>query len=125
VNGYKDLKIYNLAFELAIKIHYMSLTLPKYELYEQGSQIRRSSKSIKDTIAEGYGRKRYKNDFIRFLIYAQASCDECVSQLETIKKLYNPDDIDALLIEYDSLGKMIYQFIQWVENNWKPIKVNT
>ena len=56
--GYKDLEIYQMAFDPALKVHEASLKLPSYELYEQGSQIRRSSKRIKDTIAEGYGRKR-------------------------------------------------------------------
>jgi len=66
MNSYKDLEIYQLAYKLAIEVHTMTLQLPKYELYEQGSQIRRSSKRIKDTIAEGYGRKKYKAEFIRF-----------------------------------------------------------
>jgi four helix bundle protein len=76
MSGYKDLEIYKLAYELSIRVHRASLKLPHFELYEQGSQIRRSSKSIKDTIAEGYGRRRYKAEFIRYLVYAQASCDE-------------------------------------------------
>ena len=70
MKSYKDLEIYQMAYKLALEVHKMSLTLPKYELYEQGNQIRRSSKSIKDTIVEGYGRKRYKDDFIRFLTYS-------------------------------------------------------
>jgi four helix bundle protein len=69
MKSYRDLEIYQIAYKLAIKVHEMSLTLPKYELYEQGSQVRRSGKSVKDNIVEGYGRKRYKDDFIRFLIY--------------------------------------------------------
>ncbi|MCX6171922.1 MAG: four helix bundle protein [Flavobacterium sp.] len=48
----------------------MSLLLPKYELYELGSQLRRSSDSIVTNIVEGYGRKRYKSDFIKFLVYS-------------------------------------------------------
>ena len=53
----------------------MTLTkLPAFELYEEGSQIRRSVKSVKSNIVEGYGRRRYKQDYIRFLTYAQASC---------------------------------------------------
>ena len=42
MKSYKDLEIYKLSYELAIKIHKMSLELPKFELYEEGSQIRRS-----------------------------------------------------------------------------------
>jgi hypothetical protein len=50
MSSYKDLEIFQLAFELAIKIHHASLKLPKFELFEQGSQIRRASKSVKDNM---------------------------------------------------------------------------
>ena len=86
MKSYKDLDIYNLSFEYAVEVHTMTLKLLKYELYEAGSQLRRSSKSIVNNIIEGYGRRKYKADFIKFLIYAQASLLESTSQLEMIKK---------------------------------------
>ncbi len=79
-----------MAYKLVIEVHEMTMKLPNYELYEQGSQVRKSSKSIKDTIAEGFGRRRYKNEFIRFLIFAQASCDEAISQLSMISDIHFP-----------------------------------
>ena len=91
MKSYKDLEIYNLSYELAIKIHKMSLELPKYELYEEGSQIRRSSKGITSCIVEGYGRRRYKADFIKFLIYAHASCDETILHLNFINDTQKPN----------------------------------
>ncbi|MCD4833639.1 MAG: four helix bundle protein [Bacteroidales bacterium] len=119
MKSYKDLEIYQIAYKLAFEIHKMSLTLPKYEMYEQGSQIRRSSKSIKDTIVEGYGRKRYKDDFIRFLTYSQGSCDETISQLNIISDVHFPKDpLTSLINEYNILGKKINKFIQYVEENW-------
>ena len=42
MKGYEDLEIYQKAYDLAIKIHVMSLTLPKFELYEQGSPNKKS-----------------------------------------------------------------------------------
>jgi len=118
--SYKDLEIYKLAYKLAIEVHHMSLQLPKYELYEQGSQIRRSSKRIKDTIAEGFGRRRYKIEFIRYLIFAQASCDEVLAQLDMISDIHFAEEpLIDLIKEYDHLGKMINKFIQYVEKNWK------
>lgn len=57
--SYRDLDIYKKAHKLAIEIHEMSLRLPKFEIYEQASQIRKSSKSIKSTIVEGFGRRSY------------------------------------------------------------------
>ena len=106
MTGFEKLEIYQKSYDLAIRIHELSLTLPKYELYEQGSQIRRSSKSIKDTIAEGYGRRRYRNDFIRYLVFAQASCDEVQSQLKMINQLYFKENpLYSMLDEYDHLGR--------------------
>ena len=57
--SYRDLDIYKLARKLAIEVHEMSLQLPKFEMYEEGCQIRKSSKSVKSNIVEGFGRRRY------------------------------------------------------------------
>ncbi len=98
----------------------MSLSqLPKFELYEAGSQIRRSIKSVKSNIVEGYGRRRYKSDFIRFLTYSHASCDETIDHLET---LYETDSLtdralyDSLHDRLDKLGGKLNRFIQRVES---------
>ncbi len=66
--SYKNLEIWQEARKLSIEIHKMSLKLPNFELYETGCQIRRSSKSIRSNIVEGYGRRKYKSDYIRFII---------------------------------------------------------
>ena len=123
MNGFENLEIYQMAYRLAIETHKLSLSLPKYELYEQGSQIRRSSKRIKDTIAEGYGRRRYKDEYIRFLIYAHASCDETISHINMINDIYYSDDrSNELLDSYKLLGKKINSYIQYVESNWRSVK---
>ena len=118
MNSFTDLEIYNLAFELALRIHKISLKMPKYELYEQGSQIRRSSKSIKDNIVEGFGRKRYKNEWVKFLTYSHSSCNEVISQLSMIHILYKIKEIPELLTNYDKLGRKINKFIQYVDLHW-------
>ena len=123
MNNYKDLDIYKLAYRLAIEVHKMTMTLPKYELYEQGSQVRRSSKSIKDNVAEGFGRRRYKDEFVRFLVFAHSSCDEAISQLTMINEIYFENkDLNNLLEEYEVLGAKINKFIQYVEENWKSTR---
>ena len=119
MKSYKELEVYNMAFDYAIEVHQMSLKLPKFELYEQGSQVRRSSKSVKDNIVEGYGRRRYKNEFIKFLTYASASQLECISQLEMIQRLYPKLETEKLITQYDHLGGKLYNFIKFVEREWK------
>ena len=83
--SYRDLEIWRLARQVAIAVHRMTLqNLPKFEMYEEASQIRRSAKSIFANIVEGFGRRRYKQEFIRFLVFAHASCDETIDHLEIL-----------------------------------------
>ena len=119
--SYRDLEINQLSFEHAMKIHKISLNLPKYEFYEEGSQLRKSSKGVTSCIVEGYGRRKYKNDFIRFLTYAQASCDETEVHLDFIHASgHITDEIyQEIKKENDVLGKKINKFIQYVEKYWK------
>ncbi len=119
--SYRDLEIYKLAFDHAMKLHGVSLKFPQYELYEEGSQLRKSSKGICSCIVEGYGRRNYKSDFIRFLPYAQASCDETEVHLDfTHASGYISDKLYLeLKEENDKLGKKINKFIQYVQRYWK------
>lgn len=118
--SYNDLEIYKLAYKLAIEIHSMSLILPKFEIYEEGSQIRRSSKSVGANIVEGYGKRTYKNDFLRSLTVAHAECDETIYHLDILfetKSLTDLNKYDFLKAEYTKLSKMIYNFSQSVLTN--------
>ena len=115
--SYRELEIYQISHKLAVEIHKLSLQLPKFELYEEGSQIRKSSKGIPTHIVEGFGRRRYKNDFIRFLVYAHSSCDETIEHLQL---LFDTESIDRKAFEhysgeYTNLSKKIYRFIESVE----------
>ena len=44
--GFKKLEVYKLAHQLAVEVHAITLKLPKREMFEEASQIRRSSKSV-------------------------------------------------------------------------------
>ncbi len=120
MKSYRDLEIYNESKRLAIEVHKISVTLPKFELYEEGSQIRRSSKSVTVSIVEGYGRRRYKADFIKYLIYAQSECDETMVHLDFLFESGSMKDesiYQTLKNDYDLLSKRINKFLQWVEEN--------
>lgn len=107
-----------MARELVIDIHKMTLNgLPKHEIYEVGSQIRRSSKSVKSNIVEGYGRRRYKQDFLRFLHFALASNLETTDHLETLFETGSLADEELyhyLHERLDKLGRKLNSFIQSV-----------
>lgn len=126
MKSYRDLDIYNISVELFLQIHPFTLKLPKFERYELGSQLRRSSDSIHTNIVEGYGRRRYQSDFIKYLIYAHASSLETICHLEKLKSLYPQfqEDLDEYISAYDSLGAQIFSFIKYVEKNWNPKPTN-
>ncbi len=119
--SYRDLEIWKLARETAIAVHRMTLdNLPKFEMYEEGSQIRRSAKSISANIVEGYGHRRYKQEFIRFLVFAHASCDETIEHLEMLFEtgsLTNELVYRDLSAQLDLLGRKLNVFIETVERS--------
>jgi four helix bundle protein len=120
-SSYKQLDIYRSAMELFLKIHPLSLKLPKFEMYELGGQIRRSADGVISNIVEGYGRRMYKAEFVRFLIFSHSSCLETQNHIEKLMVLY-PDFNETLkniLNQYDHLGICIFRYINYVEKNWK------
>ncbi len=123
--SYKKLEIWQLANQLVVDIHKMSLKLPKFELYEEASQIRKSIKNVKATLVEGYGRRSYKNDFIRFLIYSQASNDETIDHLENLYNTGSLNDPELYLDLHqrlEELGRKLNRFIQAVQCQHKSEK---
>ncbi|NWG04712.1 MAG: four helix bundle protein [Syntrophaceae bacterium] len=120
MKSYKDLEIYKISYDLAVKVHKFSLTLPSYEMYEEGSQVRKSSKGITSCIVEGYGRKRYKAEFIKFLVYAHASCDETIQHLNFIGDTHNDyvSKVKSFIDSYEELGAKINRFTNYVEKEW-------
>jgi len=81
-------------------------------MFEEGSQIRKSSKSVASNIVEGFGRRRYKNEFIQFLTYALASCDETKVHLEMLHETgsLKKETFNGLLLRYEELGAKLFNF---------------
>ena len=113
--SYKKLEIWQIADDLVVQIHQVTLNeLPVFEMYEEGSQIRRSSKSVKSLIVEGYGRRAYKQDFLRFLVNSIASNDETLDHLENLhntESLKNNQLYLQLHEKIEILGKKLNNFI--------------
>jgi len=118
--SYRTLEIWKLARQLTITIHELSLKLPKFEQYEVGSQIRRSIKSVRSNIVEGYGRRFYKNEFIRFIIFALASNDETADHLDMLfesKSLTDRELYESIKCQIEILGKMLNNFLDAIRKH--------
>lgn len=118
--SYKNLDIWNLARENVSQIHEIVIqSLPKFEMYETGYQIQRSAKSVNANIVEGYGRREYKQDFIRFLTFALASNYEMLDHLEPLyetKSLTDEAFYNQIADRITHLSKKLYNFISAVHS---------
>jgi four helix bundle protein len=124
--GYKKLRIYRLAHDLAVQIHKMTLKLPKFEIFEEGGQIRRSSKSVSSNIVEGYALRRYKQEYIHYLTRSLASSLETIEHLDFLfetESLKDENLYKSLYGNYEELNSMLYRFIESVVSQHDTIRV--
>ena len=115
----KDLKVYNLAFELAMEIFKLTLNFPKEERYSLTDQIRRSSRSAAINIREGFAKRRYENVFIRHLNDSIGSSEETRGWLDfSVRCLYiNKETHHRLDKSYDEVNAMLYSLMK----KWKTL----
>lgn len=108
--SFKDLNVYQKAFEYALVIHAKSLEFPKIEQYALADQMRRASKSICANIAEGYGKQSSSHaEFKRFISMAIGSANEMIVWTEFCAKLDYISSNEAVLWadQYDHIAKML------------------
>ena len=77
---FQELPVWQIAMQVAVDVFSLTENLPRKEDYGLTSQIRRSSLSISDNIAEGFGRQT-SPDKVKFYIYSRGSANETKSQL--------------------------------------------
>ena len=96
----------------------MTLSLPKFELFEEGSQIRRSSKRVSASIVEGYALRKYKGEYLRYLYRAYGSAEETVEHLDYLWETRSVTDelaFNSLRDHCLNLNRQLFRFIQGVE----------
>jgi four helix bundle protein len=106
----ENLRVYKKLCKLAIKVHNLTMTFPKYEMYELGSQLRRSSNSIPANLAEGFGNK-HTNIYTESISRAQGELRETSHHLKmAFRKGYiAEEELRKLIKEYTKCSKMLYR----------------
>ena len=117
IQSFKDLKVYQESYELAVLINRSILRLPNSEKYDLVDQMRRASKSIPANIAEVYAKRLSEKEFKRYLLSATGSCNEMFVHISFAKDLgfWKPEFCEDLLKRYDIVGKQLTRLWQ----NWK------
>ena len=106
--GYKDLNVYQMAYELAMEIFTISKSFPKEEKYALTDQMRRSSRSVCSNIAEGYRKRIYPKHFTSKMTDADGEASETCVWLDFAKDCkYIDEKINIELTnKYDEVGRM-------------------
>lgn len=121
--GYHRLEVYREAHALAVRIHTMTLSLPRTEAFEEGSQVRRSSKRVSASIVEGYAQRKHKALFLSYLYRALGSADETQEHLRFLMETGSLKDLKggaALLQAAEELSRRMTRFIQGTEREHEP-----
>ena len=113
-----DLKVYRKLVELHLQVHEFSLTFPKFELYELGSQVRRSSNSAPANIAEGFNNK-YKNIYLQTINRAIGEIRETQHHLMIAhrKEYLKPKTYNELVGSYNECSKMLRAITKSLNRN--------
>jgi four helix bundle protein len=117
IKSYKDLKVYQMSFELANEIYWTSRSFPKEEIYSLTSQLLRSSRSVVANIVEGWSKREYENTFKRHLIDSLGSCNETILWLEfSLEYKYLEESIFSA---YNERCIEISKMLSKLHDNWK------
>lgn len=110
IRHFRELEVYQLAMDAAMRIFELSKLFPTKEKYSLTDQIRRSSRSVCTNIAEAWRKRRYPNAFVSKLSDADAEAAETQVWLEFALKCRYLDQklFDELDAVYDKiLGKLV------------------
>ena len=109
LRGHKDLKVYQLAYKLAMEIFNESKTFPIEERYSLTDQIRRSSRSVATNIAEAFRKRRYRNMFVNKLSDSDTEATETQVWLDfSLDCGYlSRGSYEKLVKGYEEIGKML------------------
>jgi len=115
--SFRDLKVYQLAFEAAREIRLISMKFPKEETYSLTDQVRRSSRSVCVNIGEGYRKRIYPKHFSSKMTDADGEATETSIWLDFALDCEYIDSkaFNVLQEKYDEIGRMLNSMAQHPE----------
>jgi len=127
IEKFEDLMIWQESRELCKKVFEITSVVPFQSDFKLRDQIRASSGSVMDNIAEGFERNGNK-EFIQFLSVAKGSCGETRSQSYRSFDFHyiNQDILDELIFRTTKLSKKISSLIAYLKKSeFKGSKFHT
>jgi four helix bundle protein len=121
IQSFRDLHVYQIAFELQQRVFKATKQFPKEETYSLTDQFRRASRSIGANIAEAWQKRRYKAHFLSKLSDADGEQAENQHWIATAFACgYIPEtEQDSMLAQCEDIGRKLGKMMAEPEN-WCP-----
>ena len=117
IHRFEDLEIWQIARNLSSKVFQLTETGPASKDFKFRDQIRSSSASVMDNIAEGFERSS-QFEFVNFVGISKGSSGETRSQLyRGIDQKYFPENNTGLIKEYEELASKISGFMKYLNQS--------
>lgn len=119
IRNVQDLKVYNEAFKMAMKVFTLCKAFPDSERFSLTAQVIKSSRSVAANIREGYAKRIYEQVFVRHLIDALGSSEEtrCWLDFALSCKYLDKETHKSIDNSYQELSAMIFS----LQKNWKKL----
>ena len=108
--GYKDLRVFQLSYKLAMNIFEITKRFPKEEKFSLTDQIRRSSRSVPANISEAWKKRLYPKMFVNKMIDAAGEAGETEVWLDIAKdaNYISIEEHKEMMDGYDEVNRMLY-----------------
>jgi len=118
ITCFEDLEIWQLSRVMSVDVFRLTKTAPFSKDFGLVDQIRRSSGSVMDNIAEGFEREG-KNEFIQFLSISKGSAGECRSQIYRAKdrEYISDEEFEILKSKLLTISVKIKRFMDYLKTS--------
>jgi len=117
--GLENLKIYQIAKNLELRVYEITKQFPSDEKYRSVDQLRRSSSAVTNNIAEAYNKKsvKEKTHILRDISISEAEETESNVLRSADKRFLSKNNADEIATGYIELKKAIYGYIKFLKLN--------
>lgn len=112
--GFRDMIVYQKAFDLSVRIFKLTRKFPKEETFGLTSQIRNSSRSVCANFGEAYRRRRYKAHMVAKLTDSDSENTETQVHLDMAVacEYLTSAEVAPLLALSEEVGLMLNRLIE-------------
>lgn len=114
IKGFRQLTVYNKAFELAMEIFEITKNFPLEEKYELTDQIRRSSRAVCRAIGEGYRKRQYPKHFSSKMSDSDMENTETQVSLDFALRCnyISKEQYNSLIEKSEEVGKLLNHMVE-------------